>query len=126
MPLKSKLVLTTVFSSLFIFVSLLFIPFVKAEDLIFPDPENYVSDFANVISASTENNLNEKLQNFEDETSNQIFVVSVTDYDDTYMEDYAVRLFEDWGIGQEKNDNGILLLFKPEAEAGSRVRIEVG
>lgn len=97
-----------------------------AQNLVFPEPTNYVSDFANVISTSTEAELNTTLYQFEQETSNQIFVVSVTDYQGTYLEDYAVKLFKEWEIGQKDKDNGILLLFQPEAPSGSRVRIEVG
>ncbi len=118
---KKAIVICVMMTAGFVFANPIF-----AKDLVFPEPENYVSDFANVISSSTESKLNEELKQFEDDTSNQIFVVSVTDYQGTYLEDYAVKLFEAWGIGQKDRDNGILLLFQPEAPSGSRVRIEVG
>lgn len=98
----------------------------RAEAIEFPKPVNYVSDFANVLSTTTEDQINKQLQTLETETSTQIFVVSVSDFQETYMEDYAVKLFEEWGIGQADKDNGVLLLFMPEGESGSRVRIEVG
>jgi uncharacterized protein len=120
---KHFVLLPVVFLFGFIFSSL---NPIFSQNLSFPKPENYVNDFANVISSSVETLLNQKLRDFEMETSNQIFIVSVNDYQGTYMEDYAVKLFEEWGIGQAGRDNGILLLFKPEAERGSRVRIEVG
>jgi len=113
--------------ALSLFIVVLILPsIVKAQNIEFPEPENYVSDFANVISNSVETQVNEQLYNLEQATSTQIFVVSVNDFQGTYMEDYAVKLFEEWGIGQKNKDNGLLLLFRPEGEAGSRVRIEVG
>ncbi|MDP3011956.1 MAG: TPM domain-containing protein, partial [Candidatus Hydromicrobium sp.] len=42
-------------------------------------------------------------------------------------EEYAVRLLEKWGIGKEKEDNGILILICTEGEVGNRpLKIEVG
>ena len=39
------------------------------------------------------------------------------------VEDYAVRLFKEWGIGQAKQDNGVLVLVAPNER---EMRIEVG
>ena len=37
-------------------------------------------------------------------------MVTVTDLGGTYIEDYANRLFEDWGIGKKGQDNGVLFI----------------
>ena len=43
-----------------------------------------------------------------------------------FSEEYAVELFEEWGIGKEE-DNGLLILICTEGEPGKRpLRIEVG
>ena len=39
------------------------------------------------------------------------------------VDDYAVRLFKEWGIGQAKQDNGVLVLVAPNER---EMRIEVG
>jgi len=39
------------------------------------------------------------------------------------IEEYANRLFAEWGIGKQQQDNGVLLLVAPQVRA---VRIEVG
>lgn len=128
MKLNKKLLATSYLLSAAVVIFLFFqTPITtQAKDLTFPEPTNYVNDYANVISPAIETQLNEQLLQFETETSTQIFVVSVNDFQETYMEDYAVKLFEAWRIGQADKDNGLLLLFQPEGEAGSRVRIEVG
>ncbi len=83
----------------------------------------YVNDFANVISDTTESELEVVLDAHEKETSNQVTVVTVSTLGDDYIEHYAVELFKEWGIGTEKNDNGILVLLAIEDR---KVRIEVG
>lgn len=86
-------------------------------------PVGYVNDFANILSASDKAQLESQLVEFEKETSNEIVVVTVNNLDGDYIENYAVKLFEEWGIGKAKNDNGVLLLVAPNER---ELRIEVG
>lgn len=86
-----------------------------------PTPNGYVNDFAGVLN--NPQSLEKQLASFEKETSNQIAVVTVSDLAETTIEDYAVRLFAKWGIGQEEKDNGVLVLIAPNQR---QVRIEVG
>lgn len=89
----------------------------------FPKPVGYVNDFANLYSESFEQTLEQELKELEASTSAEIAVVTVENLQDTSIEDYAVRLFENWKIGKEKQDNGVLVLIaREEREA----RIEVG
>ncbi len=94
---------------------------VLAQD--FPQPQGYVSDFAGVMSASAKASLETKLDKLEQETGAEVAVVTVADMGGTYIEDYAVRLFEEWGIGKNNQDNGILFLV---AVSERKTRIEVG
>ena len=79
-----------------------------------PTPPRIVNDFAGILSAQEEQSLENKLVAFDDTTSTQIAIVilsSLNDYAPDYdIADYADRLAEDWGIGQEGKDNGILIL----------------
>lgn len=86
-------------------------------------PTGYVNDFAGVMSAQAEAGLNDRLAAYERETGNEISVVTVPSLGDETIETYAVKLFEEWGIGKERQDNGALLLVAPNDRA---VRIEVG
>jgi uncharacterized protein len=87
------------------------------------NPTGYVNDFANVISETTESELETLLDTHEKETSSEVTIVTVPTIGDDYIEHYAVKLFEEWGIGTAKNDNGVLVLL---AIDDRKVRIEVG
>ncbi len=86
-------------------------------------PQGYVSDFAHVLSAQEVQKLNAALSQFEASTSNQIAVVTVPNLGGDYIENYAVKLFAEWGIGTKNKDNGVLLLLAIEERD---IRIEVG
>ena len=86
-------------------------------------PQGYVSDYAGVLSSEARARLEEKLRQFENETSNQIVVTIFPSLEGEVLEDFSIRLAEAWKIGQKGKDNGvILLIFKNE----KKVRIEVG
>lgn len=83
----------------------------------------YVNDFAGVLTLEQKNMLESKLAVFNASTSNEIAVVTVKNLGGDYIENYAVQLFKEWGIGTAKKDNGVLLLVALEDR---KMRIEVG
>ena len=64
--------------------------------------------------------LNTKLAKFARETSNQILVLVVDTLCGYPASDLAFEIGEKWGIGQEKFDNGIVILIKPTGASGQR------
>ncbi len=86
-------------------------------------PQGFVSDFANIIDSSAKQSLENKLQELNNSKTAEIAVVTVADLGDENVETYAVKLFEEWGIGKKGVDNGLLLLVAPQER---EVRIEVG
>ncbi|HVY72859.1 MAG TPA: TPM domain-containing protein [Candidatus Paceibacterota bacterium] len=86
-------------------------------------PTGYVNDFAHVLSADVIQTLDAQLGSFEASTSNQIAVVTVPNMGGDYIENYAVKLYQEWGIGTKDKDNGVLLLLSIEEH---KIRIEVG
>ena len=90
---------------------------------VYPAPTGYVNDFAGVLSESVENSLEERLSSFTASTSNEIAVVTLSSLEGETVENAAVKLFEEWGIGQKEKDNGVLLLV---AINDRELRIEVG
>lgn len=81
------------------------------DDTIPSPPETfYVYDGAKVLGEETEEWIVAHDYSLEAQTGAQIVVVCVESTGETDIADYAYRLFNDWGIGSEEKDNGVLLL----------------
>jgi uncharacterized protein len=89
----------------------------------FQGPDGYVNDFASILDEPAETYLENYLTALERETSAEVVVATVTSLDGLTIEEYAHRLFAEWGIGKKQRNNGVLLLVAPHERA---VRIEVG
>jgi uncharacterized protein len=97
-----------------------------AQQQTFPRYVGHVNDFANVIDARTEQQLETILTNFEKLTGTQIAAVTVQSLNERPVEEYAVELYRAWGIGGksgENKDKGALLLI---ALNDRKTRLEVG
>lgn len=81
-----------------------------------PQPPRIVNDFADMLSGAEEQQLEQKLVQFNRQTSSQIAVVTLDDLRGHPIDDYAFRLGEEWGIGMKEKDNGILILISPERQ----------
>ena len=89
----------------------------------FPELTGRVVDNAQLLSTSEEKNLTTKLKKHEDETSNQIVIVTLNSLDGYDIADYGYQLGRNWGIGQKDKNNGILLIISMSEK---KIRIEVG
>lgn len=81
---------------------------------------NFSKKFPNFISSKEEESLERKLESFSNQTSNQIVIVIVDDLAGYEPAEYATELGEKWAVGQEKEDNGIVILIKPTKSDGGR------
>lgn len=88
-----------------------------------PNPPKLVVDAAGVLSATEIANLEQKLVALDDSSSNQIAVVIIPSLEGYAIDEYSNKLFRDWGIGDAKKNNGVLLLIALEDK---KIRIEVG
>ena len=86
-------------------------------------PAGFVNDFAGMLVPSEVEALQAKLSAFEKSTGNELAVVTVPDLGGDTVENFAVKLFEEWGIGKKGKDNGVLLLI---SRGNHEVKIEVG
>ena len=82
-----------------------------------------IVDQAGILSTPARDRLSAMLKAHEDNTSNQVVVLTVATLGGESVEDYARRVFEDWKPGQRDKDNGVLMLVVPQDR---RMRIEVG
>jgi uncharacterized protein len=89
-----------------------------------PNPPRLVNNLSKempeFISAPEADALEKKLENFAKETSNQIVIVIVDDLADFEPAEFAYELGDKWQVGQEKQDNGIVILIKPTGGKGER------
>lgn len=76
-------------------------------------PARLVNDFAQTFDEVQKNDLEQILRAYNDSTSTQIYIVTVTDLKGYDVSDFAIRLGEKWGIGQKDKNNGVLILIKP-------------
>ncbi|MDP3792363.1 MAG: TPM domain-containing protein [bacterium] len=107
----------------FSFLFLLFLTSSVYGQVIYPNPVGHVNDFANVIDAVAERELESGLRDYRKKTSIEIAVVTVESTNGLEAPEYALNLFQKWGIGDREKDNGILILVAPSERD---MKIEVG
>jgi uncharacterized protein len=94
-----------------------------AQDTTYPSPKGYVNDYTGILSAQNTQDIEALCRQVESKTTAQIALVVVGTTKPLEIEQYAVELFQKWGIGQKDKDNGLLLLV---AINDRKVRIETG
>ncbi len=122
--LKKRIILSLVFFLIcfFSFPGLLY-----PDDVDFPAYTGYINDYVGLLDSNSKDNLETLAARIERDTGSEIAVVIVDSLQGITVEEYAVELFEEWGIGKKEEDNGILILICTEGEPGERpLRIEVG
>ncbi len=72
--------------------------------------EFYVNDYADVLSAETEQHIFDTARQLDSETTAQVCVLTVDSLDGEDISEYSVEVFRDWGIGDKDKDNGVLIL----------------
>lgn len=82
-----------------------------------------VNDYADMISASAEQSIAQKLEALETSDSTQVVVLTIPSLDGEDLEGFSIRVAEAWKIGTAGHDNGAILLAARDDRA---VRIEVG
>ncbi len=93
-----------------------------------PKPtSDYFLDELNVLSQSTKDSINNTNKELEKKTKAQIVVVTIKDLEDKEPEDYALKLGRSWGVGDEKERNGVVILvgYEPTTEK-YRTSIQIG
>ena len=88
-----------------------------------PYLQGRVTDDAEILSPGAITRLSVLLENHEARTTDQVAVLTVATLDGESIEDFAVRVFEAWKLGQRDQDNGVLVVVAPQDR---RMRIEVG
>ncbi len=93
------------------------------ESILNSKPEGYVADFANVISLQDKQQIHLLCSIIDNNSQNQVAVVTVNSLGLYSIEEFSYKLLEKWGVGEKESNNGILVLL---ALNEKKVRIEVG
>lgn len=128
--MKNSTLLKQTFTLGFIGATVLFSPSatqaLTVEEVTNPRQDNggWVTDMADILSDRTEIKLNNLITNLEQDNGTELAVVTVPE---TAPADspkaFATELFNHWGIGKAKSNNGILFLV---SMGDKRVEIETG
>lgn len=82
-----------------------------------------VHDDAHVLKQETIDALESQLAAYEDSTSNQIAILTLSTLDGEPIESFSIRLAEKWKLGTQDKDNGVVIIVAVEDH---KMRIEVG
>ncbi len=89
-------------------LSLLLIPAAFAQFVV-PVNDGFVTDTVGLLSPDDEAQLEQDLQQYQRETSNEIAILTLQTLSGSDVSEVAVEIGRKWGVGTEK-DNGILML----------------
>jgi uncharacterized protein len=88
-----------------------------------PPLQGHVNDTADLLSPAAEQQLEQKLSSYEQRTQHQFALLTIASLDGDSLEDFSIRVVEQWKLGQKGKDDGLLLLVVPGER---KLRIEVG
>lgn len=88
-----------------------------------PTLKGRVNDFANMLGSSVTGQLETVLADLERSDGTQVVLLTIESLEGDSLEDFSIRVVEQWKLGQKEFDNGVLLLI---AKQDRKIRIEVG
>lgn len=101
-----------------------FVSSVHAENLVaVPQLQTRVTDLTGTLSTSENAELSKILADYEKEKGSQIAVLILPSTRPETIEQYSIRVAEQWKIGRKGVDDGVLLIV---AKEDRKLRIEVG
>lgn len=103
--------------------ALLFVPWLARADVAVPPLRARVTDLTSTLSGDQVRALEGKLAALETSKGSQIAVLLVPTTQPETVEQYAIRVFDQWKLGRKGVDDGVLLIV---AKNDHRARIEVG
>ncbi|WP_312645116.1 TPM domain-containing protein [Hydrogenoanaerobacterium sp.] len=88
-----------------------------------PSSRFYVNDTANVLSSETEDYIFNNSRVLDEKTTAQLVVATVASLDDKTVDEYALELGREWGVGGKEKNNGLLILLAPNER---KITVQVG
>ncbi len=94
-----------------------------SQDFLPQKPMGMVNDYANMLSSSEVNQLERKLRNYRDTTTNVIAIATIESLEGYSRDEVANELFSKWKMWEGDRYNGVLILI---AKNDRELKIEVG
>ncbi len=110
--------LRSLISALFLLVS--FTTFSQVPEK--PNPPKLYNDLSATyfLTSSEAQQVEQRLENFYHQTSNQICIVIIDDLNGMDASSFAFKIGNSWGVGSKEFNNGIVILIKPTGGEGQR------
>lgn len=80
-------------------------------------PDNFYLDQLDFLDSSTKENIEKTNLELEEKTGSQVVLVTLKDLKGRDPFDLGVEIFNSWKIGDEKKDNGVLILLSKDEES---------
>jgi uncharacterized protein len=109
----------------FAFFLLFFAIAANAEKIQDIHPTSYVTDLAHIIAPDSKDRLEALCLELEQKTGAQMAIVTVLSLDGQDVDQYGNDLFKQLGVGNKKDNRGVLLLVAP-TERTYRVEVSYG
>lgn len=97
--------------------------FFASAELAVPALSQHVTDQTGTLNTEQQSSLEQTLQSFEEKKGSQIAVLIVASTAPETIEQYSLRVAEQWKLGRKKIDDGAILVI---AKNDRTLRIEVG
>lgn len=125
MTMNSKTIFPSMMRNFLLLLASIIVPFLgmAQDDIPTLKGDRLVYDEGSLLSKEDSAQLNQQLVQYADTTSTQIAVVIINTLDGYAVDDYAIRLAQKNGIGQQGKDNGVLILI---ARNEKKISIQVG
>ncbi|GBF38296.1 TPM domain-containing protein [Leptospira johnsonii] len=102
---------------------LLFCSGIFADQIPIPKLTHRVTDLTSTLNEEEVSNLENKLKDFEKRKGSQVVLVIIPTTGEETIEQYSIRLAEDWKIGRKTIADGVIFLV---AKDDRKMRFEIG
>lgn len=112
------------FARILVLFSIIFMfCFSCAKCVVQPTKNFYINDYAGILNQETQDYVLNNSVALCEKTGAQVVVVTVKNLENKKLEEYALDLARNWGIGSSEKGNGLLILLALQER---KVRVEVG
>lgn len=88
-----------------------------------PQLKGRVNDYANIIGKNDEIEIENYLSSLDSQTGIQLVVLTIPSLENDSLENFSMKVVNNWELGQGGKDNGVLLLISYDER---KIRIETG